>query len=387
MIMCCIVLWYRVMDALSEKPFNFQNVSLMVAIALMFTFITGRLLATNYVIWKSGNVDLVLVTIFISMSVALVATAYSFEFARKNGWRFTKKIGYVLIVGPSLFWSLFWLAYLRILGPIHFDFFGTPKVVNTSFSVSFMIFLVLFIREFVGNNRNVEAKMAEVVTFWGGKRNGQALTEGFNPLPGILPLFVQVGIYALVRFSIFWGAVRGFVTTPIKFIGTIVAYSQDGMAVVFNLTGVLKISDPAIFDDLVDEGTNPREQLAKLAGGYIEQGANKFFRDYPWQTLADGSGFGSKLVKSMNGSMDHLGLKFVASSVEWLGFQDTEQQRIFQQLAGKGIRQLNQSMKAVEIDRIFNAMQLRGPGVRREEAERIWEAFTKDGRGSFRIGD
>lgn len=380
LLLACIIMWTRVFMLAILEPINFLAAFFAAVIASIITYIAVVFFPDMYVIKRNGNIDLVLVGIFIFMTVVLVATAYGFLVTAKTKRQFTMGVGQVLVIGPALVWSLVWLITLRIAGPMHFEVFGEQKIVNTSFSVSFSIFMVLFIGEYVGNLRNIEAKMAEVMTFWGGKRTGQALTEGFNPLPGIIPLFFQSLAFSLFRFSIFWGAVRGFITTPITFAGTMIAYSYDGKAVVFNVSGIGKIINPTIADDLMEDGAeNPREQLKRLFAEYFQQGANAFIRTCQWQSLVDGVGFGGRMVKSMTGSMKHLGLELKNISIEWLGFQDQEQQRIFQQLAGNDIRHMNQSMKAEEIERILRS------GVSREDAERIWEAFTKDGRGSFRF--
>jgi len=387
LLLFCVLVWTMVFVLAVLEPINFLAAFFAAVIASLITYISIILFPAIYTLKKSGNVDLVLVCIFISMAVAFVATAYGFLITIKTKRQFSTGVGQVLVIGPALVWSLSWLMTLRLVEHLYFESFGTQKMVITSFSVSFSIFIVLFISEYVGNLRNIEAKMAEVMTFWGGKRTGQALTEGFNPLPGMLPIFFQVGIYALFRFSIFWGAVRGFITTPITFFGSMVAYSKDGKAVVLNISGIGKIINPTVADDLMEDGvTNPREQIKRLFAEYLQQGANAFIRTCYWQILADGSGFGAIMVKSMAGSMKHLGLELRDVSVEWIGFQDQEQQRIFQQLAGNDIRHMNQSMKAGEIERIFNALRRGDPNVKREEAERIWEAFTKDGRGTFKFG-
>ena len=377
----CLYYWWQTIDRLSERPVDVFNTSIVFVVTGSATSLAYHWFPVANAIRNSGNFDSVLVYVFIFMIVALVATSHGFVTTSKAENQYNVIIGHMLAFGPALVWALLLLACLRITNNIYFEVFGTQKMINSSFGISLTIATVYFVGEYLGNLRNLEAKTAEVVTFFGGKRVGQSLKEGVNPLPGILPLFFQVGFYALFRFSIFWGAVRGFITTPITFAGTMVTYSYDGKAVVFNVSGIGKIVDETIVDDLMEDGAeNPRRQLERLFAEYFQQGANAFIRTCQWQTLADGVGFGGRMVKSMAGSMRHLGLELKNVSIEWLGFQDQRQQQIFQEIAGRDLRQINQSMKAGEIERILRS------GVSREDAERIWEAFMKDGRGSFKFG-
>ena len=377
----CVYYWWQTIDMLSTKPMDVVNTVVVAIATCVITYIVYSWSPYIKQIKNSGDFDFVLIIIFVFMAMAFTATTYGFMKISKTNYQYTEGEGHLLVAGPALVWSLLWLVTLRVLGPIHFEIFETQKVTNTSLLVSLSIFAVLFISEYVGNLRNIEAKMAEVVTFRGGRRTGQGLKEGINPLPGILPLFFQVGFYALARWSIFFGAVRGFPPTPITFTGTMVAYSYDGKAVVLNVSAIGKIVDPTIVDNLMEDGAeNPREQLKRLFAECFQQGANMFILTCRWQTLVNGSSLASQMVRSMKESMKHLGLELTNASIEWLGFQDQEQQRIFQQLAGRDFRQMNQSMKAGEIERMVRS------GLSREDAERVWEAFTKDGRGSFRLG-
>lgn len=378
LLLFCVFMWMRAIVLLKVNKLAAFFAAVMVS---PFTYCAVVFFSDISAINKHGRIDFVLVGLFIFMVIGFVAMAYGFLITIKTKKQYTTNIGHLLAASPALVWSLIWLVTLRIVGIIYFEVFGTHKIVITTFLVALSIFIVLFISEYVSNLRNIEAKMAEVITFGGGRRTGQALKEGINPLPGILPLFFQVGFYALFRFSIFWGAVRGFITTPITFTGTMVAYTKDGKAAVFNISGIGRIVNETIVDDLMEDGAeNPREQLKRLFAEYFQQGANAFIRTCHWQILADGSGFGVQMVRSMAGSMTHLGLELKNVSIEWLGFQDQRQQQIFQEIAGRELRQMNQSMKIGEIGRMTRA------GLSREDAERVWEAFTKDGRGSFRFG-
>ena len=377
----CVNYWLRTIGKLLANPIDKVEATALFIAANCVTSVVYYFSPMVVAIKNSGNYDIVLVFIFITMAIALVATYFGFWVVIKSEKRYTTAIGHLLAAGPALVWAMVFLAGFRVAGNIHFEVFGTQKITNSSFAVSFAIALVYFVTEYAGNLRNLEAKTSEVVTFFGGKRTGQSLNEGINPLPGILPLFFQVGFYTLFRFSVFWGAVRGFITTPITFTGAIVAYTKDGKSAVLNISGIGKIIDATKVDDLIEDGADdPRGQLKRLFAEYLQQGVNAFIRTCYWQTLADGSGFGGLMVKSMAGSMKHLGLELKNVSVEWIGFQDQELQRVFQQIAGRDLRQMNQSMKADEIERMHRV------GISREDAERVWEAFTKDGRGTFKFG-
>ncbi len=304
--------------------------------------------------------------------------------ASRNGFRFSPRVGQLLIIGPALLWAGLLSAIVYKVGPVTFEFFGTQKMTNTSPQIAGMVFAVMFISEYVGNHRNVLAKFAEVVTFVGGKRTGQSLKEGINAIPGMAPLLFQVTFYALFRFSLFFGSTRAFILAPIAFSGMFVARTMDHKFVVFEASGLAKIVDPAKFDDLIDDlAEDPRKSLKEVMMQTFNESANTLLSRLTWWQVEGDDHVGAKILRSMN--PDFFGVKFTNVGFVWMGFKDDSMQRLFQEWASRDLRGMSQSMKEGEMRQLLLILRQFEPGATRDDAERIWESFHNGGRGSFRF--
>ena len=364
-------------------------------LAALFAVITAAIPSVGAVyVWPTvnairtaGAVDMVLIGALVMMSLAFVFTMGGFVAVFRNGGKFTKPVGQILVAGPALFWSLGWFAFLRIAGLIYFEWFGTLKAVNSMLSVQLAIFGVLFISEYAGNVRNVQAKMAEVMTLIGGKRTGQSLTEGLNLVPGVLPLFLQVGLYALLRFSFFWASVREFLIPPITFAATFVAYTADRVAIVLELSGIYEPVDHYGLDDLKDDASpNPWAKVERLVESHASESVNRFLRSYSLWELVEGEGLASLMAQAMRRSDTFPEVKLKRlTGMTFLGLKDQTLQRIFQEWAGQDLRDMNQTMKLREIYRLVDRLRRIDPSATFEEAERIWESAHNGGRGSFKF--
>lgn len=385
---CAVAMWVRVIwlaiEGAGWPPFIMAG-----GLALVPTGIARFFYENAHEHFVASGTDLVMIGILMLAVVAFVATGTSFVIAMQNGKVITTRMGHILAAGPALLWSLLWFAVFHKTGPIFFEIFGTKKVVNTSFFVSLSVCAVLFAREYLANMRNVEAKMAEVVTFAGGKRTGQALTEGWNPLPGMLPLVVQVGIYALFRFSLFWGVVRRFMIPPITFSGTFLAYTMDHMAIILEVSGIYEVVGHHGLDDLKDDASaTPWAKVEQLVASHTKESVNRFARSRSLWQLAEGDGQGRALAQTMrlqNENFPELKLKRLTSNPIFIGLRDEGLQRIFQEWAGQELRDMNQHMKLRELRRLFEALRRVDSGSTFDEAERIWESCHNGGRAAFRF--
>lgn len=332
------------------------------------------------------NLDYVLVSIYGIAIAMIVVTGILIIVAVFRGGETVPPQRVLLVICPALAWSLLWLAIMRIHPSIELPFFHKKLLLTISFDIACAISLVYFLREYIGNMRNVEAKVAEIVSFFGGKRTGQSLTEGISHLPGVMPLMFEVTLFALFRFSIFWGVVRRVVLIPLSFSGTIVAHARDGKAVVFTVAAMYKIVNVARYDDLIEDGTDdPRQSMRTLLVEHFNRIAKHYVGQHPWEVVARGSGHGKKLFSDVNRELKELlGLALVGQpQLHWIGFENQNLQNIFQELSSRDFRESAHHMKGVEIDRIFRALRSIDPAATHSDAERLWEAFNNGGRGSF----
>lgn len=304
--------------------------------------------------------------------------------ASRDGFRFSPRVGQLLIIGPALLWASFLSAIVYKVGPITFEFFGTQKMTNTSPQIAGLVFAVMFISEYVGNHRNVLAKFAEVVTFVGGKRTGQSLNEGINAIPGMAPLLFQVTFFALFRFSLFWGSTRAFILAPVAFSGMFVARTMDHKFVVFEASGLAKIVDPTKYDDLIDDlAEDPRKSLKEVIVQTFNESSNRLISRLAWWQVEGDDHLGAKILRSTN--LDLFGVKFTKVGFVWMGFKDDSMQRLFQEWAGRDLRGMSQSMKEDEVRQLLLILRQFEPGTTKGDAERIWESFHNGGRGSFKF--
>lgn len=334
------------------------------------------------------NLDHVLVGIYGVAITMLVMTGILIIIAVFRGGELFTLQRVLLVICPALAWSLLWLAVMRIHPSIELPFFHKKLLLTISFDIACTISLVYFLREYIGNMRNVEAKVAEIIAFFGGKRTGQSLTEGISHLPGVMPLMFEVTLFALFRFSIFWGVVRRVVLIPLSFSGTIVAHARDGKAVVFTVAAMYKIVSIAHYDNLIEDGADdPRQSMRTLIVEHFNRIAKQYIEQYSWEVVARGSGHGKKLFNDVNQELKELlGLALAGQpQLHWIGFENKNLQNIFQELSSREFRESAHHMKGVEIDSIFRALRSVDPSATHSDAERLWEAFNNEGRGSFKF--
>lgn len=392
LVACALVALVAVGTVLRAVVFAFSRVSFVRKVAASILALATTSVAVvlfgcvSETYGFTSRVDVVRLVIFSLMGFMVIVTGCTFIVSMRHGGILTSVQRKLLTVCPSLLWALLWVGMWYGVASLALPFFGRTFVVAMTPTFLAGLGFLIFVREYIGNQFNVEAKMAEVYTFYGSKRTGDAAYEGFNDVPGILPLFVQVTVYAVFRFSVFWGLTRSFVVAPIMVSGTFVVYSSDRKAIVIEAGLVLKISNPATFDDMVnDTSSEPREQVRDFATEVFRRAASTVFRRFSWQRVAEGSGFTEHLKKELVPQMTALGLSTHKVQVTFIGFSTPELQTMFQSWAGRDIRLVNQTVKEREVSRILQNLKQIDIASTYEDALHIWEAFNQEGRGSFRL--
>lgn len=331
------------------------------------------------------TVDPWLVGAWMLCGVGALLMAVGFELAHRKGWKRDGAAGEFMTAGPALLWATLWFVFLRSLGPLHFEFLGKHLVGNTSLQFQSLFFFVMFVSEYLANKTMIEAKVAAVVTF-AGKRRGDAVAEGWHSVPGILPLMLQVMVYALFRFNIFYDVVRKVSTSPVVFSGTVVARTRDYKFVVLQAAVTYGVTNPEKIDDLADDtSTDPRQQVRNVVAGHFAGKVALFVERVSWQQLHNGGGLTAELRQFLADAAAEVGSHLQHLEVVWLGFREPHLQRIFQEFASADLREDVHRVKADEIERLLARLRETNPHATHMDAERIWEAFNKTGRGSFRF--
>lgn len=330
--------------------------------------------------------DYVLYTVCFLMSLTLSGVSVIMFFSYKNGWILSKGDKFLLNLLPSLFYSLSVFLVLYLLGPITFSFFTETKSINNSVKIAVIVAFVWFLFEYAGNLRNVKEKTAEIESFL-GSRNKNFNKEGFNHVPGILPLLAQVTIYTFFKFSIFADSIRSLNLSPVIFVESVIAYTKDSQAVVLSLNCKFKIVDPHEFDDSLNDNakdedgrrapviTSAKEFIAKIINSVAVSNTLDDLRD-DWK-----ESFSSAVRRASKQTID--GLQIERISFRFVSFHNESLQNTFQSFAGRNIRRGDIGAKSEEVVAILKSLKEIDPSYERSDAERLWETFTKDERGVY----
>ena len=334
------------------------------------------------------SVNYVLVVIYLVMLLSFSVVSLLVFYSSKKSYHIDDTEAILLTVLPAVFWSCIVFIFLYKLGPVEFSFFTDRKAVNTSPKIAVIVSVFWFVFEYFGNTRNIEEKKAEVMSF-AGKRRGQSAGEGFSHIPGIWPLFIQVTIYIFFRFTTFWSVVRGFNVSPIIFVENAVVYTSDNQAIVLRLNCKFKIADPYAFDDSLDDNakdeegkrlpviSSAKEFLANAINSVASRNTLDDLRD-DWKETFSSSVRDASMAIIHGLQIDHVSFRFIS-------FDNDALQKTFQSFAGRNIRRGDISAKAEEVRSILQSLKEIDSSYEKADAERLWESFTKNGRGAYQF--
>jgi hypothetical protein len=180
--------------------------------------------------------------------------------------------------------------------------------------------------------------------------------------------------------------------SPITFKEVVLVYSKDGYATMISLGCMCSITDPYVFDDSLDDSAESdngkrapvvdaiKEFVATLVADVARQSSVSSLRNHlkeEGEISSDESIFEELFATSLYGvQIDSMSTRFVR-------LDDEKLQHLHQSYAGKSLRRENIEMKQQEVEALLEALQGIDPAYTRKDAERMWEGFTKETRGSF----
>lgn len=336
-----------------------------------------------------ANIDFVWVGIVACATVSLLVFLTLFSQARRQGYVVSESVKIGLIISSAVGYSMALVALpLYLFAPFKFTFLWWQKSVINSGWTAVTITLLYIATEIVARIWFEKEKRAAVESF-NGKRTSASIHEGMNWLPGLLPLIVEVFIYAFYRVVLGYNAVRSVDMSPIVFNETVVVYTRDNKAVVLALTATWRIIDPYAYEDALDSTvqtlTEQRKQLVDAVKELTAQALYKRAKQLLFEDIEDENAENLMVeLNSITQKMVH-GLKLQRVSNRFVRFDNDALQELFQSIAGSKIRSSDTNAKRREVKSLFDLMHKDDPSFTMKDAERMWETFHKSERGNYRF--
>lgn len=334
-----------------------------------------------------ANIDFVWVGIVACATISLLVFLTLFSQARRQGYVVSESVKIGLIISSAVGYSMALVAFpLYLFAPFKFTFLWWQKsVINSGWTIATIT--LLYIATEIAARVWFEKEKRTAVESFNGKRTSASIHEGMNWLPGLLPLMVEVFIYAFYRVVLGYNAVRSVDMSPIVFNETVVVYTRDNKAVVLVLTATWRIVDAYVYEDALDTNTQTLpEQRRPLIDAVKELTAQALYntaKELSFEEVQDKKAKNLMLgLHSITQKVVH-GLKLQNISNRFVRFENDALQELFQSIAGSNMRSRDTNAKRQEVKALFDLMHKDDPSFTMRDAERMWETFHKGDRGNY----